>query len=192
MPRCSFRPGVLDNQGGIKYHTFNIERVEIMRLVKMIILGICLAGIAQAQFKGQRPESHTNVGEAVIRPSEGLLFGWLDLSRLSMRHSYSLSYSSFGGQGLSVGMYTNSLFYKFSAPLDVRFDVSLMHSPFGSYSNSGNFSGIFLNRAELNYRPTDNMWFQIQFRQLPAMYWGSGLSSGLYDGFRSDFLEEDR
>jgi hypothetical protein len=163
-----------------------------MRVLVAMLLVSCLSGALQAQFKGQRPEGYTNVGDAVKRPSDGLLFGWLDLSRLSMRHSYSLSYSSFGGQGLSVGMYTNSLFYKFSNPLDVRFDVSLMHSPFGSPGNSGNFGGIFLNRAELNYRPSENMWFQIQFRQLPALYWGSGLSSGLYDGFRSDLHEEDR
>lgn len=164
-----------------------------MRLVITVFLGICLAGVAEAQFKGQLPESHTNAGEAMKRPSEGLLFGWLDPSRLSMRHSYSLSYSSFGGQGLSVGMYTNSLFYQFSAPLDVRFDVSLVHSPFGSLGKSGNFGGIYLNRAELNYRPTDNMWFQIQFRQLPPLYWlGSGISSGLHDGFRSYIHEEDR
>lgn len=164
-----------------------------MRLVMVVFLGICLVGAAQAQFKGQRAEGNTNVSEAVKRSSDGLMFGWLDLSRLSMRHSYSLSYSSFGGQGLSVGMYTNSLFYKFSDPLDVRFDVSLMHSPFGSFSKSADFGGIYLTRAELNYRPSDNTWFRLQFRQLPSMYWmGSGLTAGFYDGFRSDFLEEDR
>lgn len=145
---------------------------------------------ASAQFKAERPESHMNVGEAVTRPSDGLLFGWLDPSRLTMHHSYSLSYSSFGGQGLSVGMYTNSLFYKISGPLDVQFDVSLMHSPFGG---SRDLSGIYLTRAELNYRPADNMWLQIQFRQLPAMYWmGQGYGMSLYDRLPFNSSAEDR
>lgn len=158
----------------------------------LIVLVSLVAGSASAQYRSQKPETHANVSESVIKPSEGLLFGWLDPSRLSMHHSYSLSYSSFGGQGLSVGMYTNSLMYKFSDPLDVRFDVSLVHSPFGS-SNFKDFSGVYLSRAELNYRPTDNMWLQVQFRQMPAMYWwGSGFSSGYFDRIPSSPHEEDR
>lgn len=125
---------------------------------------------ARGQFKSGTPAT-TAVSSSVMRASDGLLFGWLDPSRLSMKQSYSLSYSTFGNQGLSVGMYTNSLAYQISGPLDVRFDVSVLHSPFGLPGNMPDFSGVYLTRAQLNYRPTENMWLQIQFRQLPAMYW---------------------
>jgi hypothetical protein len=163
------------------------------RMLFVFVMTAVLIAIGSAQYKAQRSEGYTNVGQAVTRSSDGLLFGWFDPSRLTMRHSYSLSYSSFGGQGLSVGMYTNSLFYKISGPLDVQFDVSLIHSPFGSFAGAKNFSGISLSRAELNYRPAENMWFRVQFRQLPAMYWmGSGYGMDLYDRFPDNRPEEDR
>jgi hypothetical protein len=78
-----------------------------------------------------------------------------------------------GGQNLSLGTLTSSVAYQISDPLSVQFDVSLMHSP---YNNLGgdftkNISGVYLTRAELNYKPSKNTLFQIQFRQLPSMYW---------------------
>ena len=67
----------------------------------------------------------------------------------------------------------SNIAYQISNPLSVQFDVSLLHSPFnnigGNFAN--NISGIYLTRAELNYRPSKNMLLQIQYRQLPAMYW---------------------
>ena len=165
-----------------------------MRFLKILTIACAFVSSgAVAQFRSEQAENHYDVRQSVMRSSDGLLFGWLDLSRLSMHHSYSLSYSSFGGQGLSLGMYTNSLMYKISDPLDVRFDVSLMHSPYSSFGNRSDFSGVFLNRAELNYRPSENMLLQIQFRQVPPMYWlDPGFSSRVFGGYQWDHHEEDR
>jgi len=144
-----------------------------MRTVSGVVaLILLIVGSAGGQLKSSA-ESRPNVSESIIRSdNSGLMFGWFDPSRLTMHHSYSLSYSSFGGQGLSLGVYTNSLLYKFSDPLSVQFDISLMHSPYNTLGDIGkNFNGLFLSRAQLDYRPTDNMWLQIQFRQLPSLYW---------------------
>ncbi len=40
-----------------------------------------------------------------------------------------MQYSSFGGNGLALGVYTNSMFYRLMANMDVQLDVSLIHSP---------------------------------------------------------------
>ncbi|MBI2619500.1 MAG: hypothetical protein HYW57_05410 [Ignavibacteriales bacterium] len=159
-----------------------------------LALSLCVLMTASAQFKEQKAESRPNVSESLIRPEgSGLMFGWFDPSRLTMHHSYSLSYMTMGGQGLSVGMYTNSLFYKIADPLDVQFDVSLMHSPFSSFGSTSDFSGVYLSRAQLNYRPAENMLLQIQFRQFPALYWigGSNRYSNISRGVGS-FDEEGR
>jgi hypothetical protein len=137
-------------------------------------------GVASGQLKPKADEK-PSVTESILRnDDQGLLFGWFDPSRLTMHHSYSLSYSSFGGQALSLGVYTNSLFYQFSNPLSVQFDISLMHSPYNTFGDkfSKSLSGIFLSRAQLDYRPYDNLWFQIQFRQVPPLYWLG--NSGFY------------
>lgn len=156
---------------------------------------LLIAGTAVGQLKS-KPEERPSVSESIIRSdNSGLMFGWFDPSRLTMHHSYSLSYSSFGGQALSLGVYTNSLFYQLSDPLSVQFDLSLIHSPYNTFGPEfgKNLSGLYLSRAQLNYRPMENMWLQVQFRQVPPLYWlgNSGFGSPMY--FNSiDRQEEER
>ena len=158
------------------------------KVVGCAVAMFMVVAVGSGQLK-TRGEQKTSVSESIVRSDDGgLLFGWFDPSRLLMRHSYSMSYSAMGGQGLAIGAYTNSLFYSFSAPLSVQFDVSVMHSPYNSFGSefSKNFSGVYLSRAQLDYRPYDNLWLQIQFRQVPSLYWLG--NSGLYrPGFFNNF-----
>jgi hypothetical protein len=129
----------------------------------------------------------------MIRPDDGgLLFGWFDPSRFTMHSSYTLSYTTSDGKGFSLGTLTSSLAYHISNPLSVQFDVSLMHSPFNNLGGrfANDISGIYLTRAELNYRPSKNTLLQIQFRQLPAMYWYNNFDR-LYYMPEYDRIEEE-
>ncbi len=140
-------------------------------LVLGVILGLTASGFGQ--LKSDKLAQPTASQSVLQSESSNLLFGILNPANMSMRHSFSFSYATFGGKGMTVGMYTNSLFYKISDPLNVQVDVSLLHSPSntlgGNVQNSLN--GIYITRAELNYRPTENTWLQIQYRQLPGMSW---------------------
>jgi hypothetical protein len=160
----------------------------------LVLALVVFTSVALGQFKST-VESKPTVSESIFRPDDGgLLFGWFDPSKLTMHHTFSLSYQTFGGQGVSLGVYTNSLLYRFSDVLDVQADVSLMHSPFSSFGKQfqNNLSGIYLSRAELNYRPWKNTLLQIQYRQLPPLYWlGSSYRSfNFFDGI--DRYEEDK
>ena len=160
--------------------------------IKTILVLIVISFTAVGQFRSQ-PEARSSVTESMIRQDDGgLLFGWFDPSRFTMHNSYSLSYTTSGGKGFSLGTLTSSLAYQISNPLSVQFDVSLMHSPYNNLG--GNFtkdiSGVYLSRAELNYRPSKNTLFQIQFQQLPAMYWLNNYDrSGFMSGF--DRIDEE-
>ncbi len=151
------------------------------KVVAASLLSLSLAcSVAVAQLKS-KVDTPAPVSESLLKQgASDLWFGLFDPSKLTMRHSYSLMYTSFGGQGLSLGTYTNSLMYRFSDALDLQTDVSLMHSPFSTFGSKNDFSGIFLSRAQLNYRPTDNMWLQIQYRQVPPMYWLGGYRNPNY------------
>lgn len=140
------------------------------RIHSLLIVMACASTVAFGQFK-TADQPRPTVSESLVRQDGGLLFGWFDPSRFSMHQSYSLSYSTAGGHGMSLGVYTNSMFYQISKPLDVQFDVSVMHSPYSSFGNAKDLSGIYLSRAQLNYRPSKNMLLQISYRQLPSMYW---------------------
>ena len=142
-----------------------------MKTIVPLLLAVLLVnGIAFAQFK-TKMNDEPSVSQSLVRSDDsGLLFGWFDPGKLKMSQSFSLSYQTFGNQGLSLGVYTNSLSYQISNPLSVQMDVSVVHSPYSSLGNdfTKSLSGIYLSRAELNYKPSDNMLFQIQYRQLPA------------------------
>jgi len=161
------------------------------RAAVALLLAMLVSGMAVGQFRSSA-NSKPSVGESLIRNDDsGLLFGWFDPSRLVMHQSYSINYTMVGGRGFSLGVYTGSLFYRFSNPLSMQFDVSLVHSPFGGFGGKfgQDISGIYLSRAQLNYRPSENTLFQIQFRQLPSMYWMNGARS--WDFFGSAPQEEE-
>jgi len=165
---------------------------ETMRLVlTMVVLVVIMQGVASAQFKS-KTDDETNVSGSLLR-SEGdnLWFGWFDPNRFSMHQSFSLSYTSFGGQGISLGVYTNSMMYQISDPLSVQLDLSLVQSPSNSFGGKfgSDLSGIYLSRAALNYKPSENSLLSIQFHQLPAMYFLGNYGYGRIGG--SALLNEE-
>ena len=136
---------------------------------------------ASAQFKAQLDQERPVSDEITVQQDPAFLFGWFDPSKFSMHHSVGISYMTMGGQGMSMGMYTNSMRYQFSDRLSARADISLMYSPYNTFGTVGgkknDLSTIFLNRAEVNYSPWDNVQFQIQYRQIP---YGSPYYSPFY------------
>lgn len=152
-----------------------------------IVLAALLGSVASAQFK-PNVEPRERISGSLLRPAgESFLSGLFNPNNFSMRHSFSLSYLTGGGQGLSMGVYTNSLMYKFSDDLDIQADISLMASPYNTFGkqDQSSLNGLFLNRAELNYRPWKNALFQIQYFQLPpASFMGYGYRYGnnFFDG----------
>ncbi len=151
---------------------------KIFSVIVLSILLMCSSSVAQLKSKIDSPAP---VSESLTKQdASGFWFGFFDPGKLTMRHSYSLMYSTFGGQSMSLGVYTNSMMYRFSDVLDLQTDISLMHSPFSSGGNKNDFGGLFLSRAQLNYRPSDNLWLQIQYREVPPMYWMNGYRNPNY------------
>ena len=146
-----------------------------MKRIFILVVVVCVAvNIGVAQFKSQE-ETKSSVVSSLIHPAAGMsgLLSWFNPENFIMHHSFSFQYMSTGGYGLSTATYTNSMFYKIADPLDVRFDVSLQGSPFGQYGagQQSDFSRLFLSRAELNYRPWENVRIQFQYMQFPYSFY---------------------
>jgi hypothetical protein len=82
-----------------------------------------------------------------------------------------------GGEGFSLGTYTNSMMYEFAPNLNVRADVSMSYSPFQSFASGlggkrNDLSKIYLSRADVSYRPWENTMIQFSFRQYPYQPYG--------------------
>lgn len=145
----------------------------MQRTISAAILTLLIATLGAGQFKSQGEQE--SVARSLVKPVPGVgnLMGLINPENLFMRHSLSLNYMSFGGTGISLASYTNSLFYKISDPLDVQFDVTVQGSPFGQTPFQNSLDGIFLSRAELNYRPWENFFVKFQYNRLPMNYYGA-------------------
>lgn len=163
-----------------------------MKNILAISVGLLLvASTAAAQLRTQE-QTQQSVANSLIRPASGFngLLNWFNPDNFKMRHGMSLNYMSSGGSGLSMATYTNSMFYKISDPLNVRFDFSLQGSPFGNQGAlaQSEVSRLFISRAELNYQPWENFQMRLMYRQYPA---GSfGYHSPFYNPTFSPFGDE--
>lgn len=146
-----------------------------------------------AQLKSQVPqETQVSIGRFGGDSSPlSSLFGWFNPDKFSMRHSFDMSYTTFGGQGLSLGSYTNSMKYEFADNLNARADIAFSFSPYSSLAqfNKSDFSKVYLKNAEINYKPWENTTVSISYQQHP---YGYGYYSPFYNpwygysGFNTD------
>ena len=144
--------------------------------ILVLLIAMMTVATARAQFKSQVDEQ-PSASQSLVHPRASIssFLGLLNPDNFMMRHNFSFSYLTGGGKGLSLASYTNSMFYKIADPLNVQFDVTLQGSPFGSYgiAEKNNLSRLYLSRAQLNYKPADNFFIQLQYRELPFYYLGS-------------------
>lgn len=164
------------------------------KLILILFLGIYSGALAQYKDPGFPTE---NVKDGIIDPdySTGNLLGFFNTENFHMNHQFSMSYSSFGNQGLALGVYTNSMLYNFSDNLNIQADISLVNSPYSTLGQDfqNNLNGIYLSRAAVNYKPWKDVSVSLQYRQLPyyyspySGYYGSSMLNRL--GYYSPFWE---
>ena len=148
---------------------------------------LLIASQGNAQFKSQ-VENEPKVTDGMIQQeSPSLFLGWFNPEKFHMQHSFSMSYAAAGGQGLSLSTYTNSMSYEFTDNLKASADVSMSYSPTNSFSSfagaKNNLSSFYLSRAQVDYKPWQNVLFQIQYRQMPfGYYYGSPFFDPWYRG----------
>ncbi len=158
------------------------------RIIVAVAVALLCASASMAQFKSQVDQGPRVSDGVSSEMGSSFFFGWFDPERFHMRHSFDLSYQTFGGQGMSLGTYTNSMMYDFSDKLNARADVSMSYSPYNTFSTFGgkknDLSKIYLSRAEVNYKPWENVLVKFQYRQIPY-------GSYYYSPFYSPWSRED-
>jgi len=159
------------------------------RMLVAAAVALLFASASMAQFKTQ-VEQGPRVSDGVSSQTGSFLFGWFNPESFRMRHSFDLSYHTMGGQGMSLATYTNSMTYDIAENLNARADVSMSYSPYNTFSTFGgkknDLSSIYLSRAEVNYKPWENVLVKFQYRQVPyGNYYYSPFYNPWYreDGF---------
>ncbi|MGD8428206.1 MAG: hypothetical protein PVH63_11270 [Balneolaceae bacterium] len=165
----------------------NVPILSAASLCLILILGF--SSITSAQLREDQSSSYDLMGPVVKKNqrdrSEGANLG--NLFNMTMDHSYSMMFSSFGGQFQNLNVYTNTMHFFFSENLTGRVDLSVLHSPFGNsfLSSGGNSHGMdtqfIIQNAELNYKISDKSNISIHFQQLPSYSYGlNPWSTGYY------------
>lgn len=112
-------------------------------------------------------------------------------NNVQMSHSYSMSFSSFGGSYQNLNAYTNTMNISFNERLHGRVDVSFFHSPFGGnnlYSTGQNNPQVMISNAELNYQISDRATISFQYQRLPYNPYGfSPFGYNRYNRFNSTY-----
>lgn len=154
---------------------------RIPALLLILILGF--STLSQAQLRDNVQTRDRLTGTILKDREPGTLE---NLFNMQMDHSYSMMFSSFGGEYRNVNAYTNTMQFFFTDRLTGRVDLSLLHSPFSNNGMIGNNSGLgadfVLRNAELNYQLSDKSSIHLQFQQIPA---GMGYGSYYSNPFHS-------
>ena len=161
------------------------------RILTILLLAavLFLSAPAQAQLRANLPTG--NAPAAVYETPAGFsLRSLLNPDHFKIGHSYEMSFSSFGGQGLGMGLYTTSLRFQPTDKLAARVDVGVAHSPFGSDAVQQHLgftpespAKVYLRNAQVAYRPTENAIIQLQIQQSPFGSYASPYGYGYHDPF---------
>lgn len=142
--------------------------------ITFLILFFAAATVVEAQLRDDLRPSDNYTGVLSHTNSDNTSAGSLmNMLNMSMTHSYSMSFSNFGGQMQNINAYTNTMNFDLTDNLDASVSMSLLHSPFGnSFMNTGNDLGsrIILDSARLDYRLSDRSSISFEFSQRPYYY----------------------
>lgn len=140
---------------------------------KLIILLFLISTFSFGQFKND-PNNTVNIREGILSKNPiGSLFSFIDPSKFSMGHTFEMSYSASGDHGLAAGVYTNHLAYEFSEKLNVELDASVVNTPYNTFGDSftNSFNGVYIDRAQINYKPTEDFNISLQYSNSPYGYY---------------------
>jgi hypothetical protein len=139
----------------------------------LIITFLFISSISFAQFIGDDSKPVDIKSGILSQNPSGSLLSFIDFSKFSMNHSFGMSYSSFGNNGVALGVYTNHLSYEFSEKLDFQLDASFVNSPYNSLGDSftKSINGVYIDNARINYRPSDEFNISLQFSNSPYNYY---------------------
>lgn len=150
---------------------------------KAVVIVVLFAVACFGQMKKNGSDT-PNIMNGIISQNSAPLLGFLNSENFSMNHTFNMSYSAFAGEGLALGVYTNSMMYKFAPNLNVQLDASFMHSPYSTLGKDfqNNISGFYISKAAINYQPWKDVHINLQYRQIPYSYYNS-----YYGGYGNSF-----
>jgi hypothetical protein len=142
--------------------------MKTLRFAIILVVLVPVLGFAQLKKDIEKPNISSTLTEAHYNNS---FLGFLDPSRLTMRHNISMSYVSVGGIDMVLNTYLNTMQYQFNDNLFITTKLGIMTSPYNSLpgENALTESQIF-GGAEIRYLPSKNTVISLSFDSTPYYY----------------------
>lgn len=140
----------------------------------LLIAVLFIVGVpqkSQAQFK--QASAPPNISGVLNQGQSDLYLGFINPDKLTMHHSFSMSYGGFtGGNGMMLSTYMNTIDYQFTDKLFLRTNLGIMSSPYNTFSKDFILNKPqFFGSAELTYKLNDNTRIQLGIQRSPFMYY---------------------
>ena len=168
------------------YNIFNIF------VIVALLIGFSIDGYSQPAISANKPQTILQTGN---HQGVGLQrLSLLDPERFTMKNQYMMSFSSAGGSGQLMGMYVNSMEYRFNVPVIMRLKVAYQ-SQTGQMFGSSNYNGlpnqnngrVFIPSFDLVYKPSNKTTIGFYYRDYSSSYGTNGFNryggNDLYNGF---------
>ena len=168
-----------------------------MKKILPIILLLIFLGHYPVLGQLKNQDKPIQIKQELMRPAQDQFLGLsiFDPSKFSMQHSFSMSYFSLGGKGVSQGLYLNTMTYQISSPLLLKLQWGIQNVPYNSLAknNPAFQGGFFLSGAELQYKPSDKFEMRLQFNSAPSYMYNSYMYDNPFRSYRRSIwnLDED-
>ncbi|MFO7809876.1 MAG: hypothetical protein R6V47_00700 [Candidatus Delongbacteria bacterium] len=145
--------------------------------IRLTALALIIFASAFSQFRDPGPEKDPRI-KLLSDPKAS----FIDLSRLSVSHSFSTGYFSSDSNSMLINEYIAGIKYKISEPLTLRMDIGMSYMPYSTFSaHNEEQSELYLRSASLDYQPGESFRMRIDFNSV-------GMSDHL---FRSDLFKNN-
>ena len=154
-----------------------------------LFISLLFSSLSFSQFKDKDLSPTIMDGITNYSPS-GFISNFLNPNNFKMSHSVNMSYSAFGGNGVALSTYTNSMAFRLTENMNLEVDASLVASPYSSFGveHQKSINGIYLTRAQLNYKISEKSHLTIQYLNLPpGSYYSRYNNNSLF--YQSRFME---
>lgn len=145
------------------------RKLFYIMLTSVLLFVVVMPSSAQTQNK--YASSSIFKADDFVRKPGGFLHKLIDPSKFEMQQSYSLSFMSDGRRSGNLGLYLNTMNFQISDPLMMQVRVGYMHQPLGGntmMSRQQSGGQVFLQRAMMKYKPTENMSVTLDYQSYPS------------------------
>ena len=161
-----------------------------MNRKKLTGLIVCLFVLPTLAFGQLKQDGKINMAQALTKPQTLVGLIGLDPGKFSMSHSYSLSFTSFGGQSYNQGLYLNTMMYQLSNPIKMYLQFGVQHQPFGQNEFQSQ-SKAFVAGAGFEYKPSENFKVQFEFSQQPNSFYSPYYNRSRFNQINSPLNKEN-